>query len=102
MPRFVIVGSCRHEPYTVLAMPKKLTDTPHTTEEGYVAASKIFFPAIDSLSDTDAVIIWAPDGIGLHTLRDIEYAKSKGKRIYRLVEMKETGQDDEHGAIPHV
>jgi len=87
MPKFVIVGSCRFEPYIVVAMPRKLTNTEHTTEKGYTEACKIFYPAIDSLGETDGVIVWAPDGIGEHTKRDIRYAQNKGKKVYLLKEM---------------
>lgn len=77
MPKIVILGSCRFEPYKVLALPNKIKGA-WNTEKGYKKASEIFYPAIDK---ADLIIVYAPDGIGEHTKRDIEYAKSKGKRI---------------------
>lgn len=46
--------------------------------KGYKIASKKFYPAIDK---ADEVWVYAPDGVGEHTQRDIDYAKSKGKTI---------------------
>jgi hypothetical protein len=75
--KVVIVGSCRFEPYDILAVPNKIANA-WNTEKGYKKAAEKFYPAIDSC---DEVWIYAPDGIGEHTLRDIEYAQKKGKRI---------------------
>lgn len=77
MVRIVILGSCRFSPYIVLAAPNPLSDA-HNTEEGYYCSTKLFYPAID---EADIVIVYAPDGIGDHTKRDMEYAESQGKRI---------------------
>ena len=76
MVKIVILGSCRFEPYEILAVPKRneLGDT----EEGYQLATKKFYPAIDK---ADVVFVYAPDGIGPHTKRDIDYAISKGKPV---------------------
>ena len=91
MPKIVILGSCRHEPYNILAKPKKLTDTPHTTEEGYLQACKKFYPAME---EADVIIVYAPDGIGEHTQRDIDYARKKGKTIFKLCILKEAEKTD--------
>ena len=90
MPKIVILGSCRFEPYEILAMPKKLTDTPHTTEKGYKKATKIFYPAID---ESDLIIVFSPDGIGEHTQRDIDYAHAIGKRVYGLFPLRKKKVD---------
>lgn len=75
--KIVILGSCRHEPYEVLAVPKK--NPKWNTEEGYELASKKFYPAIEK---ADEIWIYMPDRkIGEHTARDIEYALKKGKKI---------------------
>lgn len=80
MPKIVIVGSCRHEPYEILMMPNKLDgklyDEDH--EEAYFQACKRFYPAI---AEADIVIAYVPDGIGEHTRRDLKHADSLNKRI---------------------
>lgn len=78
MPKFVILGSCRFEPYEVLAVPSKIPGA-WNTEAGYEIAFQRFGPAIE---EADIVIVYAPDGIGEHTNRDLAYAKSLGKRIH--------------------
>jgi len=78
MVKIVILGSCRFEPYEVLCVPRKMTDTPHTTEAEYLEATKRFYPAID---EADLVVAYVPDGIGKHTLRDMKYAYSKRKKV---------------------
>ena len=79
-PKFVILGSCRHEPYEILQMPnpfdRKLYVEDH--EKAYEEACKRFYPAID---EADVVIVYAPNGVGEHTKQDIEYAKSRGKPV---------------------
>lgn len=79
MPKIVILGSCKYEPYEILAVPEK---TPlWNTEEGYRMAAKKFYPAI---SEADVVLVWAPNGparLGEHTRRDVMYALYKGKKI---------------------
>lgn len=77
MPKIVILGSCKHEPYEVLAVPDKIPNA-WNTEKGYELASKKFYPAIDK---ADIVFVYAPKGIGEHTQRDIDYALSKGKWV---------------------
>ena len=77
MVRIVILGSCRFSPYIVLAAPNPLSNA-FNTEEGYLRAARLFYPAID---EADIVIVYAPDGIGEHTARDMAYAESQGKRI---------------------
>lgn len=80
VPKFVILGSCKHEPYAVLAMPNrldaKLYENDH--EAAYAHAWEYFKPAIES---ADVVIVYAPDGIGEHTQRDLDYAIKLGKKI---------------------
>ena len=79
MPKIVILGSCRHEPYEILAVPNKIPNA-WNTEKGYEIASKKFYPAVEK---ADVVLVYAPDGkIGEHTQRDIEYARKQGKPIF--------------------
>jgi len=78
MPKIVILGSCKYEPYEILFAPKKIEGL-WNTEEGYRKASEQCYPAIDKC---DEVWVYVPDGrIGEHTRRDLEYAKSQGKII---------------------
>ena len=91
MTKFVMLGSCRFEPYEILAVPEKLTDTPHTTEEGYQMATEKFFPAMDN---ADVIIVFAPDGIGKHTQLDIDYARKIGKKVYELKELKQSRSEE--------
>ena len=77
MPKITILGSCKYEPYEILAVPNTIPNF-HNTEEGYLIACKKFYPAIDK---SDFVIVYCPDGIGEHTQRDIDYAKQRGKKI---------------------
>jgi len=81
MPKIVILGSCRYEPYEILAIPNKIPNA-WNTEKGYKIASQKFYPAIER---ADEIWIYAPEGIGEHTKRDIEYAKSKGKKLFILM-----------------
>ena len=76
MTKFVFLGSCRHEPYEILAVPNRLPLG--NTEEGYQVATEIFYPAID---EADVILVYAPDGIGEHTWRDMKYAHERGKKI---------------------
>lgn len=80
MPKIVILGSCRFEPYEILAKPKKV-EGKWNTEEGYKEACKKFYPAMEK---SDVIIVYAPDGIGEHTQRDIDYAKSIGKKVHLI------------------
>lgn len=77
MPKIVILGSCRFEPYEVLAVPEK--NPLWNTEEGYKLSTQKFYPAIDK---ADLIIVYAPDGVGEHTQRDIEYAITKNKPVF--------------------
>ena len=85
MTKFVVLGSCRFEPYEILAVPNKIPRA-WNTDKGYALAAKIFYPAMDK---ADVIIVYAPDGIGLHTQKDIDYAHSIGKKVYELKEIKE-------------
>lgn len=87
MPKIVILGSCRFEPYEILAVPNKIPNA-WNTEEGYQIACKIFHPAIEQ---ADVVLVYAPDGVGIHTQRDINYAREKGKTIFWMIPL----EDDE-------
>lgn len=79
MPKIVILGSCRFEPYEILAMPNKIPNA-WNTEKGYQIACKTFYPAIKK---ADFVIVFAPDGvIGEHTRRDIDFAVQQGKAVF--------------------
>ena len=81
MPKIVMLGSCRYEPYKVLIMPNKLDPELYAKdhEKAYEHACERFYPAID---EADFVIVWNPDyTVGEHTQRDIDYARSKGKRV---------------------
>lgn len=84
MPKIVILGSCRFEPYEILFVPKALPAGLYNTEEGYRQSTKKTYPAID---EADVVFVFAPDGIGEHTGRDLEYARSKDKKVMVLVEL---------------
>ena len=75
--KIVILGSCRYGPYTILAVPDPIPGL-HNTEEGYRVAAKKFYPAIEQ---ADEVWVYAPDSIGEHTQRDIDFAFSKGKKV---------------------
>ena len=81
MPKIVVLGSCRHEPYKVLIMPNKLDPELYAKdhEKAYEHACEKFYPAID---EADIVIVFNPDyTVGEHTQKDIDYARSKGKRV---------------------
>ena len=85
MPKIVIVGSCRYEPYIILTTPEKVPNL-WNTEEGYKIASKKFYPAI---KEADEIWIYAPEGIGKHTLKDIQYAKKHSKKIRLLIDFND-------------
>jgi hypothetical protein len=89
MPKIVILGSCRFEPYEILAVPNKIPNA-WNTEEGYKKASDKFYPAIEK---ADEIWVYAPDGIGEHTQRDINFAISKGKTI-RIINSKLIDKED--------
>jgi hypothetical protein len=93
MPKIVIIGSCRFAPYRVLIAPnpwnkevKELLKNNH--EEAARLAEKKFHPAIDK---TDEVWIYSPDGIGIHTMRDLNYAIKQGKKVRVLVDYRNQG-----------
>lgn len=71
MPKIVILGSLKHHPYEVLYVP-------HPVEEGREEALQKCAAAIDR---ADEVVVYAREGIGVHTWQDIYYALQQGKRI---------------------
>ena len=73
--KIVILGSCRFEPYDVIIVPRKLHED---NEVGYEMAKKLFYPSIEL---ADEVWVYAPDGLGIHTKRDLDYARKQGKTI---------------------
>jgi len=84
MVKIVILGSCRFEPYDILFTPKKIKGK-WNTEEGYIIASKKCYKDIE---EADEIWVYAPDGIGGHTQRDINYALSIGKKIHIIGDSK--------------
>ena len=84
MVKITILGSCRFEPYEILAVPDKIPGA-WNTERGYQIAFKKFKKAID---ESDVIFVYAPDGIGEHTDRDIQYAIQKGKPIVIFGDMR--------------
>ena len=81
MIRFVILGSCKHEPYEVLFLPNKLDPNLYREdhEKAYAEACKTIFPAIE---EADVVIVYVPNGIiGEHTEKDLLHAISHKKKI---------------------
>ena len=85
MPKVVILGSCKYEPYEILFVPKKVSEELYNTEEGYKIASKKCYTAID---EADEVWVYIPEGMGEHTTRDFEYALSKNKKIFLVVDFE--------------
>lgn len=86
MPKIVILGSCKYEPYEILIMPNKLDAELYEKdhERAYEEACKKFFPAID---EADEVWVYAPDGMGIHTTQDYSYARMEGKTIRFLAKV---------------
>jgi len=84
MTKFVLLGSCRFEPYEILAVPNKIPGA-WNTDEGYRIAAQKFHPAME---EADMIIVFAPDGIGKHTQMDIDYARKIGKVVYQLVPLE--------------
>ena len=80
MPKIVILGSCKHEPYEILAAPNKLNPKLYKKdhEKAYEEACKVFYPAIEQ---ADLVIVYAPNGLGEHTIKDMLFALKKGKKV---------------------
>ena len=66
-----MLGSLRFEPYEVLFVPI-------TNPKGYQDAFENCKKAMDG---SDLIICYAPDGIGEHTGRDLEYAKTTKAKI---------------------
>jgi len=94
MPKIVIVGSCRFAPYQILITPspwnshiKKLMKIDH--EKAAKLAERRFHPAI---RECDEVWVYAPDGIGQHTQRDVNYARKHAKKIFVLQELRFSGE----------
>lgn len=83
MPKVVIVGSCKYAPYNIIQAPNpfdwKLYKEDH--EKAYEKACEIYYPKI---RESDEVWIYAPNGIGEHTQRDIDYALSQNKKVLIL------------------
>ncbi len=84
MVKITILGSCRFEPYEILAIPK--ANEFHNTEKGYLIAFEKFKKAMD---ESDLIICYVPDGIGEHTRRDLEYARTTDATV--IVVSKEKG-----------
>jgi hypothetical protein len=84
MTKIVILGSCRFAPYEILTTPNKIPNA-WNTEEGYKKAAEKFYPAI---AQADMVLVYAPDGIGEHTARDILEAHRQGKELFLIVPFK--------------
>ena len=77
MVSFVILGSCKYEPYEILIVPKK--NKYWNTKKGYKIASNKFFSAIEK---ADFILVYILNGkIGKHTQKDIDYAIKMKKRI---------------------
>ena len=87
MTKFVMLGSCRFEPYDFIAVPNRIKGGTND-DKGYAKAAKIFYPAMDK---ADVIIVFAPDGIGIHTQKDIDYAQSIGKKVFVLKELSQEG-----------
>lgn len=81
MPKITILGSCSFEPYEILAAPNRLDAELYEKEHEKAydnAFEKVFKKAIE---DCDFVFVYNPYGIGEHTKKDLDYAKSQGKHI---------------------
>ena len=93
MNKIVVLGSCKYAPYTILLLPNKLDPNLYEIdhEKAYEEACKVVFPKIDK---ADEIWVYAPDGIGEHTLKDLEYAKQQGKKIMVLVNLEQKGSGE--------
>jgi len=78
--KIVVLGSCRYEPYDVLIVPRKLHED---NEVGYDMAKRTFYPNIELC---DEVWVYAPDGVGEHTQRDLDYARKHGKKVRFIID----------------
>jgi len=78
--KIVIIGSCKYAPYDILITPNPLNEELYNKdhERAYDEACKVFYPKID---EADEVWIYAPDGLGEHTLKDYEYARKMNKKV---------------------
>lgn len=84
MTNFVILGSRRFAPYKIPFVPLEMPDV-LDEEERFQISIKKSHPAMD---DADVIIVYAPDGIGIHTQRDIDYALKNGKEVFELTPLK--------------
>jgi len=92
MPKIVVLGSCRHEPYTFLA-PNKLDADLYARDHhaAYIDACAVFYPAI---KEADVVVVYNPEGaVGEHTAADIREAERQGKRIVYLFPRPENSKN---------
>ena len=97
--KIVILGSCRAGPYQIIKVPEKEMGKDGkdlwNTEEGYRQAFEKFKKAIE---DADEVWIYCA-AVGEHTMRDIEFAKSLGKKIKLVMEDPHIQYDQEGGVM---
>jgi hypothetical protein len=87
MPKIVVLGSCKFEPYEMLLVPNKMESKLYHDdhEKAYQKACEIFYPAIKK---TDEVWVYVPDGLGEHTRKDLVFAHAEGKQTFVLVELR--------------
>ena len=76
MPKIVILGSLAQGDYKV-TYPIKETDYYTKHEDAYLRAREKFYRAID---ESDVIIVIGTR-MGEHTRKDIQYAKSKNKKV---------------------
>jgi len=101
--KIVLLGSCINVPYEVFApRSKSIPDTDQlraylewkagNQEEAYQLAEKLFYPKI---READIIIaITKEDGtIGIHTQRDIDFAKSLGKQVIQITVSPKVAQE---------
>lgn len=84
MTKFVFLGSRRFAPYEISFVPIEMRDI-SDEEDRYQVSIKRSHLAMDK---ADVVIVYAPDGIGIHTQRDIDYALKNNKEVFELVPLK--------------
>ena len=86
--KIVILGSCRVGPYEIIKVPEKEYSKNGkclwNTEEGFKQAFTKFKKAMD---EADEIWVYAPDGLGEHTKRDLEYARKLSKKIKIIMEL---------------
>jgi len=80
MPKIMVLGSCKLGPYEIIFVPNKLDPELYERDHelAYIEACKKVYPAI---VDADEIWVYAPNGIGEHTRRDLAYAESLLKKI---------------------